>query len=86
MNIKSEDKLTFQRNFMAIEAKFTKQYFNQVFKLFLELIRPDGRKTFKAYDGMNNVFNFGYYMLKCRVHKALLKAKLEPYLGFLHRV
>ena len=23
-------------------------------------------------------------MLKCRVHKALLKAKLEPYLGFLH--
>ena len=25
-------------------------------------------------------------MLKCRVHKALLKAKLEPYLGFLHSV
>jgi CRISPR/Cas system-associated endonuclease Cas1 len=25
-------------------------------------------------------------VLKCRVHKALLKAKLEPYLGFLHSV
>jgi CRISPR/Cas system-associated endonuclease Cas1 len=25
-------------------------------------------------------------VLKCRVHKALLKAKLEPYLGFLHTV
>ena len=25
-------------------------------------------------------------MLKCRVHKALLKAKLEPYLGFLHSI
>jgi CRISPR-associated protein Cas1 len=24
--------------------------------------------------------------LKCRVHKALLKAKLEPYLGFLHSI
>jgi len=36
------------------------------------------------YDGINNVFNFGYYVLKCKVHKALLKAKLEPYLGFLH--
>lgn len=35
---------------------------------------------------MNNVFNFAYYVLKCRVHKALLKAKLEPYLGFLHSV
>ena len=42
--------------------------------------------TYKAYDGINNVFNFGYYVLKCRVHKALLKAKLEPYLGFLHSV
>ena len=38
----------------------------------------------RAYDGVNNVFNFGYFILKCRVHKALLKAKLEPYLGFLH--
>jgi CRISPR/Cas system-associated endonuclease Cas1 len=38
------------------------------------------------YDGLNNVFNFGYYVLKCRVHKALLKAKLEPYLGFLHSI
>jgi CRISP-associated protein Cas1 len=39
-----------------------------------------------AYDGINNVFNFGYYLLKCSVHKALIKAKLEPYLGFLHAV
>jgi len=41
---------------------------------------------FKAYDGLNNVFNFGYYVLKCRVHKAFLNAKLEAYLGFLHTV
>src|SRR4030066_1310565 len=34
--------------------------------------------------GINNVLNFGYYVLKCKVHKALLRAKLEPYLGFLH--
>ena len=39
-----------------------------------------------AYDGLNNVFNFAYYVLECRIHKALLKAKLEPYLGFLHSV
>ncbi len=42
------------------------------------------REDRKAYDGINNVFNFGYYVLKCHVHKALIKAKLEPYLGFLH--
>ena len=41
---------------------------------------------FKVYDGINNVFNFAYYMLKCKVHKALINAKLEPYLGFLHSI
>ncbi len=35
---------------------------------------------------MNNVFNFGYYVLRCKVHKALIKAKLEPYLGLIHSV
>src|SRR4030042_6674164 len=54
--------------------------------MFSENIRPESRRTFNAYDGLNNVSNFGYYVLKCRVHKALLKAKLEPYLGFLHSV
>jgi CRISPR-associated endonuclease Cas1 len=53
---------------------------------FPEKIRPETRETFNAYDGINNVFNFAYYVLECRVHKALLKAKLEPYLGFLHSV
>ena len=33
---------------------------------------------------MNNIFNLAYTVLKWRVHKALLGAKLEPYLGFIH--
>jgi CRISPR-associated endonuclease Cas1 len=69
---------------MQIEAKFSQFHFQQIFKLIPEKIRPEKRTGYKAYDGINNVFNFGYYVLKCRVHKALLKAKLEPYLGFLH--
>jgi CRISPR-associated endonuclease Cas1 len=67
-----------------IEGKASQHYFNEIFKLFPEWLRPERRVGFKAYDGLNNVFNFGYYVLKCRVYKALLKAKLEPYLGFLH--
>lgn len=59
-------------------------YFNQIFSLLPEAIRPEGRKTFKAYDGTNNMFNLAYEMLSWRVHSALIKAKLEPYLGFLH--
>jgi CRISPR-associated protein Cas1 len=73
-----------RKRILAVESKSARLYFNQIFKLFPESIRPENRKTYKAYDGLNNVFNFGYYVLRIRVHKALLKAKLEPYLGFLH--
>jgi CRISPR-associated protein Cas1 len=69
-----------------IEGKASRHYFNEIFKLFPENLRPERRVGFKAYDGLNNVFNFGYYVLKCRVYKAILRAKLEPFLGFLHSV
>jgi CRISPR-associated protein Cas1 len=37
-----------------------------------------------VYNGANNVFNLAYEMLAWKIHKALVRAKLEPYLGFLH--
>jgi CRISPR-associated protein Cas1 len=83
---KSEDLETARKKLILIESHNAKRYFNQIFSLFPESIRPEGRTGFRAYDGLNNVFNFAYYVLKCRIHKALLKAKLEPYLGFLHSV
>ncbi len=66
------------------EGSNARLYFNQIFKLFPEKFRPEKRIGYKAYDGINNIFNFGYYVLKCRVYKALLKAKLEPFLGYVH--
>jgi len=75
-----------RKSLVLFESHNAKLYFNQIFRLFPEKVRPEKRTGFKAYDGLNNVFNFAYYVLKCRVHKALLKAKLEPYLGFLHSV
>jgi len=48
--------------------------------------RPEGRRKFKAYDGLNNVFNLAYEVLQWKVHRAVIRAKLEPYLGFLHSV
>ena len=35
---------------------------------------------------MNNLFNLAYEVLSWKVHRAAVKAKLEPYLGFLHSV
>jgi CRISPR-associated endonuclease Cas1 len=33
---------------------------------------------------VNNLFNLAYELLAWKVHSALINAKLEPYLGFLH--
>jgi len=70
----------------GIEGRYTKRYFDQIFCLLPESIRPENRKGFKAYDGTNNIFNLAYEMLSWKIHRALIKAKLESYLGFLHSV
>lgn len=80
----ADDTSGLRTRLMSIEGHASDKYFNQIFGLIPELIRPEGRKTFKAYDGINNIFNLTYEMLSWKVHHALIKAKLEPYLGFLH--
>jgi len=71
---------------MSIEAKYSQYYFSKILRLFPQKIRAEKRITHEAYDGCNNLFNFAYHILKNRIHKALLKAKLEAYLGFLHSI
>ncbi len=56
----------------------------QIFKLFPSKLRPKYRKRVQAYEGLNNIFNLAYEMLSWKVHRAPIKAKLEPFLGFLH--
>lgn len=75
---------TITTKLMAIEGHCSKQYFKQVFQLFPGFMRVENRKTFKAYDGLNNLFNLAYTVLKWKVYRAIVRAKLEPYLGFLH--
>jgi CRISPR-associated endonuclease Cas1 len=62
------------------------KYFENIFSLFDESVRPKNRKSCQAYDGINNVFNLAYKALIWRVHVAIIRAKLEPYLGYLHAV
>jgi len=73
-----------RKKLSAYESHASRAYFHRIFSLFPESVRPEGRRTFKAYDGVNNLFNLGYELLSWKVHKALVNAKLEPYLGFLH--
>lgn len=76
----------FKKKLTGIEGKFTEKYFNQIFQLLPDGLRPEKRKKFKAYDGTNNIFNLAYEALSWKVHRAIIRAKLEPYLGFLHSV
>jgi CRISPR-associated endonuclease Cas1 len=80
----SDGMRTLRRKLTGYESRYSPKYFSQIFKLFDEEIRPKGRKTFLAYDGLNNTFNLANEMLRWKVHIALLKAHLYPYLGYLH--
>lgn len=82
--VETDDLALLRRRLTQIEAKFSRFYFKQVFGLIPEKIRPEGRRTYRAYDGVNNLLNLAYELLQWRVHSALINAKLEPYLGFLH--
>ena len=73
-----------RRKLTSIEAKFSHFYFKQILQLIPENIRPSRRKGYRAYDGVNNIFNLAYEMLAWKVHRAIVHAKLEPYLGYLH--
>jgi CRISPR-associated protein Cas1 len=84
--LRDDDIAKVRARLMSYEGKFSEQYFRQIFSLFNEAYRPERRKTFKAYDCLNNVFNVSYRVLSWKVHLALIRAKLEPYLGFLHGI
>ena len=71
---------------VGIEGRASKYYFKQIFQLFPESFRPENRRGFKAYDGLNNTFNLAYRILSFKVMRALIVAKLEPYLGFYHSI
>jgi CRISPR-associated protein Cas1 len=80
--IDSENLRAFRTKLLGVEGRFTRIYYERIFQLLP--INPRLRKTYKAYDGINNIFNFVYTILKWKVYQSALKAKLEPYLGFLH--
>jgi len=69
---------------LQIEGVKTRRYFSQIFQLFPEWLRVEHRRTKGAYDGLNNLFNFGYSILFWKCHYAIFRAKLEAYLGFIH--
>lgn len=83
-SVESDDLRTVRQRLLTIEGHAAEKYFSQVFQLLPTAIGVERRRTFKAFDGINNTLNLAYTMLKWKVHRAIIKAKLEPFLGFLH--
>jgi CRISPR-associated protein Cas1 len=83
--IESDKLTTVRKKLLSIEGRLTEHYFHQIFQLMPQAILIEKRRrSFKAYDGLNNTFNLAYTVLKWKVHRAIMRAKLEPFLGFLH--
>jgi CRISPR-associated protein Cas1 len=82
--VESDDLRVLRNKLHTIEGHATEKYFSQIFQLLPMAISIERRRTFKAYDGINNTFNLAYTILKWKVYRAIIKAKLEPFLGFLH--
>ena len=85
-NLENTDVHLAKNKLTNIEGLCANQYFQQVFGIFNPSIRPERRKGYKAYDGINNMYNLAYKALTWKIHIALLKAHLEPYLGYLHEI
>jgi len=75
-----------RKRLLGLEGKFGRFYFKQIFKLFPEPIRPMYRSSYRAYHGVNNLFNLSYRILFWKCYRGLIHAHLEPYLGYLHKI
>jgi CRISP-associated protein Cas1 len=73
-----------RKKLLHIEGKFSQSYFEQIFQMFPYDLRPENRRGYQAYDGINNLFNLAYELLFWKCYKALSKAHLETHLGFVH--
>ena len=80
-SFKTED---YRGQLMSIEGRSAAIYW----ELVTELINDDsdfrGRERQGAKDLVNALFNYGYAILYARVWEALLDAKLNPYISYLH--
>ena len=83
-NLPEDNLVKMRKSLLQIEGACSQRYFHEIFGLFPEDVRPERRMGYKAYDGVNNLFNLAYELLKWKVHIALIRAELEPYLGFVH--
>ncbi len=69
----------------AVEGQATRRYFQAVNIHLPEMYRFGQRSRRPALDMTNAMLNYAYGMLYGRMESALIKAGLDPMIGFMHR-
>ncbi|HRQ30198.1 MAG TPA: CRISPR-associated endonuclease Cas1 [Saprospiraceae bacterium] len=69
----------------ALEGQASKQYFSCVNKHLPFRYQFAGRSRHPALDMVNAMLNYAYGILYGHVESALIKAGLDPFIGFFHR-
>jgi hypothetical protein len=75
-SLESENLEDVRRRLVSLEGKRDEHYFRQIFKLFPEKLRPEARRDFQAYDGINNTPNLAYEILSWKVPHSDSKSPL----------
>jgi len=73
-----------QQDIFLLEAQAAGAYWAAVANLLEDYHKFDARKKQGATDLVNSMLNYGYGILYARVWEALMRAKLNPYIGYLH--
>lgn len=69
----------------GLEGTATRHYFSILSQLVPEQYYFSGRSQHPAKDMFNCLLNYGYGILYAKIEAALIRAGIDPYLGFFHR-
>jgi len=69
----------------GLEGVASRAFFQSLGKLIPAPYRFDGRSRRPATDPFNAFLNYAFAVLYRKIERALIKAGLNPYIGFLHR-
>lgn len=83
-NLETNDHQKLKAEIFMLEAQAAQIYWFMIARIIDQYIKFEGRKKRGATDPVNVMINYGYGILYTRTWRALHKARLNPYIGYLH--
>lgn len=85
LHLKHEDLDTFRQSMFGIEGQASARYWEAMTHIINTRVQFTGRERQGATDLVNCMLNYGYGILYSRVSEAIIKARLNPNLSYLHK-